>query len=226
MADQPAVRALVDAACAADARDYALKSNALVAEWYPKINQELYGAEHKPSYGDILLIFEPDLKVPAFASRNQIHASCSYIPVMKDDYRAMLIHELSHVVQAYPPAPSGTGWIVEGIADYVRHKYFEKDIKVTLRMNEDGRLYGYGETEPYFHSIQDNRIDLTVNGYQQSYTVASSFLFWLESKKNPKIVQELNLAFSQGTYSPELFRQICGKPLDELWAEFVAASKA
>jgi hypothetical protein len=222
-ADQLAVRSLVDASCPADMRDYAIATNDLFAVWVPKINEILYGADHKPPFEDILIVFEPGIRVPAFASRNQIHADCAYIKVMKDDYRGMLVHEVTHVVQSYPTGQTGAGWVVEGIADYIRHKYFEKDISATLRLDGEGRLYGYGDAEPYFQSLQKNHVDLSDKGYLKSYTVASTFLFWLESNKNPRIVRELNLALSQDRYSPERFQQLCGTPLDALWAEFVKA---
>ena len=225
-ADQTNIRAFVDASCAAEARDYAVNSKALFAEWYPKINEILFGADHPLPQHEILVVLEPDLQFPAFATGSQVHADCGYIKQMPDGYPAMMIHELVHIVQSYPAKPAETRWIVEGIADYVRHKYYEKDISPTLRIDHEGRLYGYGDREPYFQSLQTNRVDLSSKGYLQSYTVASSFLFWLETKKDKQIVRELNLAFSQGQYSPELFQKHCGKPLDDLWAEFVAYSKA
>jgi hypothetical protein len=225
-ADAPKIQALIDISCAADVRDYAVRSQALIAEFYPAINTQLHGKDHPLPFPFVAIVFEPGLAYPAFTSGNIIHAKCTTIAAMKDDYRGMIVHELAHVVQRYASRPAAAGWVVEGIADYVRHKDFERDIRPTLRIDQDGRLYGYGEAEPYNRSLQNDHVDLTRKGYLRSYTIASSFLFWLEVSKNQNIVTVLNLALTEGRYSDELFQQSCGKPLDALWAEFVAASKA
>jgi hypothetical protein len=60
---------------------------------------------------------------------------------MSGDYRAMLIHELVHVSQNYSGlTKSGNRWVGEGIADYVRHRYFEKDLLPKLEWDSDGTL--------------------------------------------------------------------------------------
>ena len=224
--DQPAYRVFLDVSRAPDAGETALKSSALVTEWYPKINEILYGPDHPLPFNAVFVLFIPDVKYIAYTSGNVIHVSSDYIKVMPDDFGAMLIHELTHVVQHYTIEQPEDGWVVEGMADYVRHKYFEKDIQATLRLNTSGQLYGYTDAEPFFYGLQKLGDSVDERGYLKSYTVASTFLFWLESHKDKQIVRELNLALSRGHYSADLFQQLCGKPLDDLWAEFVADSKA
>ncbi|MDR3528644.1 MAG: basic secretory protein-like protein [Rhizomicrobium sp.] len=215
---------LLDITYAPEAGDYALKLSPVVLEWYSKINAELYGDDHPLPYEAVVLSFVPSLDYPAATSRNVIRISAAYLPKMRDDYRAMIIHELTHVVQNYP-AGQHAGWLVEGIADYVRHKYFEKDIELTLHMNSSGRLTGYTDSAPYNHSLEANGADLTDKGYLKAYTITSTFLYWLEVRKNKDIVRTLNLALSQGHYAPDIFQTACGKPLDDLWAEFVTESE-
>jgi hypothetical protein len=220
------VHAFIDVTCADDFKDYALKSRATVSEWYPRINEILSGPDHALPFDTIAILFEPGLRVPALTNGNVIRADCNYIKVMPDDYRAMIIHELTHVVQHYRGAPSNASWIVESIADYVRHKYFEKDIQETLRLQQNGVLSHYTNKEPYFLSLQNGGTSLDDQGYLKSYTVGATFLFWLEKHKDPQIVQKLNLALSQGTYATNLFRDWCGIALDDLWTEFVTQSKS
>jgi hypothetical protein len=220
------VHAFIDVTCADDFKDYALKSRATAAEWYPRINEVLYGPNHTLPFDTIAILFEPDLKAPAVTNGNIIRADCNYIKVMPDDYRAMIIHELAHVVQHYWGVPSNASWIVESMADYVRHKYFEKDIRETLRLRENGALFDYIDKQPYFLSLQNGGASLDDEGYLNSYTVGATFLFWLENHKDAQIVRKLNLALGQGTYTTSLFREWCGIPLDDLWAEFVAQSKS
>jgi hypothetical protein len=216
---------LLDISSAPGAGDYALKSSPLIMEWYPKINTILYGSDHPFPTNTVIIMFQPVMNVRAETRGNVIHVNSDYIKIMPDDFRAMVIHELTHVVQNYPPGQSDAKWLVEGIADYIRHKYFEQDIQPTLRLNESGELYGYHAAEPFFYGLQENRTSLVEKGYLKSYVVTASFLFWLETHKDKQIVQDLNLKLSQGQYSPQLFQQFCGQPLDDLWAAFVADSK-
>jgi hypothetical protein len=219
------VRVLLDVTYAPDSGDFALKSSPLILEWYPKINDLLFGAGHPLPFRFVIVSFQHAQRFPGLTTNNIIHVSADTIKVMQDDYRGMLIHELSHVVQHYPAGQGEGLWLIEGIADYVRHEAFEKDIKPTLRMNAEGRLYGYDDKEPFFHGLENASVDLTEKGYLRAYTVASSFLYWLEVRKDKEIVRQLNLALSQGKYTPDLFEQFCGEPLDGLWADFVKESE-
>ena len=108
----------------------------------------------------------------------------------------MVIHELTHVVQRYAsPVKREDTWLMEGIADYIRHKYFEKDIeKVHV-----GRKASYKE----------------------GYVPAAAFLFWLETKKDPEVVHKLNAALNDGSYTNELFNKYCGASLEDLWKDFI-----
>lgn len=224
-AEESKVHVFVDVSYAPEAGDTALKSTALVMEWYPKINEILFGADHPLPFDVVTISFVPDLEGPAATSGNTIRVSSKTIKVMKDDWRAMVIHELTHVVQNYPSGNIQAGWLVEGIADYVRHKCFEKDIRDTLRLTSAGVLTGYSLAQPFNHRLELEGVNLNEQGYLKSYTVASTFLFWLESHKDKDIVRKLNLAMNKGEYVPDLFAQNLGKPLDDLWAEFVIASK-
>lgn len=134
------------------------------------------------------------------------------------------VHEFTHINQAGKNV-GDNGWVVEGVADYVRHKYFARDIDATLHMRADGRLQGYAPRDIYFYGLQQRKADLSSQGYQASYTVASTFLYWLELRKDRHIVREISVALEQGTFTPALFEQACGKPLDALWDEFVVESK-
>jgi hypothetical protein len=223
---QQQLHILLDISSAPDAGDYALKSSPLVMEWYPKINAILYGTDRPLPFNTVVVAFEPGMKVASVTSGNVIHVNSARIKVMPDDFRGMIIHELTHVVQQYPPGQNDTGWLTEGIADYIRHKYFENDIQPTLHLNNSGKLYGYRRTEPFFYGLQEAGTSLNEKGYLKSYQVTASFLFWLENHKDKQIVQDLNKKLSQGQYSPELFQQFCGQPLDDLWAAFVTDSIA
>jgi hypothetical protein len=217
-----------------DAAAYTRAITGLIQEWYPKINAILFGADSPLRFTEIQVVFEPRIQwgsgsklteVPAYANGNAIHVNFGYLTRMPDDYKAMLIHELAHVNQQYGKVPSDAGWLVEGIADYIRHKYFEKDIEPKLRLDKEGYLKGYSREAPFFFSLEQSKARLDDRGYRLSYTVASVFLFWLEERKDRAIIPVLNLALSKHQYSEKLFRQQCGAPLDALWREFLQQSQ-
>lgn len=200
----------------------------LVAEWYPRINALLFDPGHPlPGPAPQLRVDAKPLYegVPAYADAGVIHLWAGYVENQDEaDFEGMVIHELTHINQA-AKGGADSGWVVEGVADYVRHKYFAKDIEPTLHLTPDGRLQGYAAKDIYFYGLQQRKADLSVRGYQARYTVASTFLYWLELRKDGHIVHELSVALEQGSYAPALFAQQCGKPLDALWDEFVIESK-
>src|SRR5579862_8147473 len=163
-ATPPDIHILLDVSHAPDAGEFALKTSPLLMEWYPKIDDILFGADHPLPFNFVVVIFEPHMPVPAETTGNVIHVSADYIKAMPDDFRAMIIHELTHVVQHYPNGVPDSGWLTEGIADYVRHKYFEKDIQPTLHMTAQGQLTGYTNAEPYFKGLQDSGVSLEQKG--------------------------------------------------------------
>jgi hypothetical protein len=214
---EPAFQVRVDVSKAPNATPYVQPVKALCEEWYPKINAILFGDTYALPFRQVQVIFvmklqkgdgAESIEAGGFADENTIRVNFPYLARMSDDYRAMLIHELTHVTQNYKEAP-GTGWLLEGIADYVRHRYFERDIEPKLR-----ELDGYTV----------DQVKLRKQGYRFGYTIASPFLFWLETRKDKDLLIRLNTALREGNYSPDIFQQYCGAPLDELWQEFISQS--
>lgn len=231
MAGASRVEVRVNTSKTPNAAPYTGPVTALIQEWYPKINAILFGEGAPLRFTQIKVLFEPKIEmgsdlteVPAYASGNAIHVNFQYLGQMPDDYRAMLIHELTHVNQQYKEVPEGAGWLMEGIADYIRHKYFEKDIEAKLRLDSGGHLKGYSPDAPFLFSLEMGKARLDDKGYLLSYTVASAFLFWLEERKDKSIVPVLNVDLSKGRYSEKLFQERCGRPLDALWQEFLEQS--
>src|ERR1700744_2843081 len=90
-----AARVLLDVSYAPDAGDFALKTSPLILEWYPRINDLLYGANHPLAVRLVLVSFPHAQRFPAVTTGNVIHISADTIRVRQDDYRGMLIHELT-----------------------------------------------------------------------------------------------------------------------------------
>lgn len=241
-ADNPSFRVLTDVSKIPDPAVYARTAKTLCEEWYPRINAILYDEKHALPYPEIRIVFANVVvyatestreKVPAMAEGDTIwvswdYTSSYYHPSLPGrwphGFEAMIIHELTHILQSYPNLPANAGWLNEGIADYVRHKYFENDLEAKLRLDARGFLKGYSSEEPFF-ALQESKANLAQQGYRQGYTVASAFLLWLEQRKDPDIVRKLNAALSTGGYSDRLFAERCGSSLDALWKEFFQQNK-
>lgn len=109
----------------------------------------------------------------------------------------VVTHEVMHIVQAYP-GNAGPGWLTEGIADYVRFK-FGVDNK------------GAHWTLPNFSAKQN---------YENAYRVTARFLVWLEKDKMKGIVKQLDSDMRAKKYNSQIWIQLTGKTVDELWSEY------
>ena len=220
--DRQTFHVFLDISYAQDAEDYAIASNKVLMEWYPKINDILYDPDHALPYPLLFVIFEPSQGGLAYTTGNQLHISSALIRKMPDDYRGMFVHELTHVVQHYGQYRAEESWIVEGIADYVRHKYYEKDIRPTVQLDAQGHLVDYTISNLGLYNLQMQNSDLREKGYLKGYVLAADFLYWLELRKDPQIVHKLNAALSKGQNTNDVFLETGHEPLDDLWRDFIA----
>jgi hypothetical protein len=90
------------------------------------------------------------------------------------------------------------GWLVEGIADYIR--WF---------------LY-----EPETHGADITRRNLSRARYDGSYRVTGNFLNWVTGKYDKNIVQKLNAAAREGRYTGDLWKKNTGRTVEELGEEW------
>ena len=108
----------------------------------------------------------------------------------------VVTHEVMHIVQDYKG--DGPGWLTEGIADYVRYVY---------GVNNNGAKWFLPNYRPG-------------QSYKDAYRVTARFLLWVEKNKYKKIVDDLDKAMRDGTYTPQLWTKLTGKTVDELWDEY------
>ncbi len=109
----------------------------------------------------------------------------------------VVTHEVMHIVQAYG-GNSGPGWLTEGIADYVRY------------------VFGVDNAGAHWSMPDYN----TKQSYTNAYRITARFLVWIEKNKHAGMVKELDSAMRSKTYTPDIWKQLTGKALDELWAEY------
>jgi hypothetical protein len=135
----------------------------------------------------------------AGTSGGRITVSSGWIEKHPEDI-GCVYHELVHVIQNYRGA--GPGWLVEGIADYLRWAIYE------------------GKPQDWFPFTDKPQ------GYKDSYRVAGGFFLWLETDVCPGIVNKLNTALRRRTYTDEAwFEKETGHKIDALWADYTKDRK-
>jgi hypothetical protein len=189
-----ALKIIIDYSQARDLEAWAHKAADIVAEWHPRIAQMLASEGFRPPMR-VKLIFR-EMDGVAGTAGDTIYISAQWIRAHPDDF-GMVIHELVHVVQAYPPGNRDAGWLVEGIADYIRFFHYEPHVKV---------------------HIDPQRSNYRKDGYR----VAGAFLDWIVRTHGPDLIRKLNAALRKGKYRDDLFKELTGKTPDELWADFIA----
>jgi Peptidase of plants and bacteria len=193
-----AVQVEVDTSEVPDLKDWGDKAKALVEKWHPIIADLLKTDGFTPPF-QVKIVFKKEMKGVAFTSGNTITIAADWIKKQPDDY-GMVVHELTHVVQSYPRTKREDGWLVEGIADYVRFYKYEPNTKLGPVINPDAT-------------------------YRLGYRAAARFLAWIEKTHDKEIVSKLNQALRKSEYKDKLFKDVTGMSLDDLWAEFLKSEK-
>jgi Peptidase of plants and bacteria len=190
----PTPKVTVDTTAAPDLAEWGKHAGELMEQWYP-IVWNLLGTQDSKPMSAIKVTFQLKQDAPAYATGGGIFVSVPWVRAHPEDF-GMMIHEMTHLVQAYPGSRNTPGWLVEGIADYIRWWRYEPEAprpKITEK-----------------------------NKYTDAYRVTAYFLAYLTHKYDHGLVQKLDKAMKTRAYSDSLFETSTGKKLDDLWAEFVA----
>ncbi|MFN0205180.1 MAG: basic secretory protein-like protein [Planctomycetota bacterium] len=162
---------------------------------YPQLLKR-FENPNKPASRTVTLVLIPDYPWPAASSGNRIMINLTALRRAPTDI-GYLVHELAHVVQAYPVYEPG--WLTEGIADVARAQYTP-------------------HSDPFWSMPQKMQPDWS---YQSGYGIAASFLTWLETR-HTGIVDVLHRKMQNGHFKIELFAELTGKDADALWSECVS----
>jgi len=198
----PTPPVVIDVSDFPEGEAWAKQAKALVETWYPTVTSWLATEDFKaPS--EIKLVFKKEISAPAYASGGTITVNGKWITQRPDDL-GMMIHELVHVVQQYPNSRNKPGWLVEGIADYIR----------------------WWRYEPELHSTKGRtKIDVTKAKYTDSYRTTGMWLAWSSRTYHMGLVPALDRAMRKREDPMLVFKTLTGKDADELWKEFVAAQQ-
>ena len=159
---------------------------------WPKLVKML-GSPRDETHRDVNIVFRAKMKHPAHALGDTITVSASHLRRDPADTVGVFIHELTHVIQRY----RGPSWFVEGVADYTRYKLHGNDAwaKRCRRHIPYNRPFGH-------------------------YWASAAFLLYLEDTYKKPIVRTVSMAMRNKKYNEALWKQITGKALTELAADY------
>jgi len=171
-----------------------------IEKWYPKIVELLPSDGFVPPQSMRLVFSDAYDGVAATSGDRMIGSTVWFRRQLQREAKGAIVHELVHVAQQYSfwrgtrGARRAPGWVVEGIADYIRWHLYEPV----------GKRGGVGGRSP-----AEMRHDA-------SYRETASFLAWLVNNGHPEIVGELNAVVREGKYSDEFWINATGDSIDEL----------
>ena len=168
-------------------------------EWYPKI-VEMLPSDNYAAPTKFSITIRRDARGVAYASGTRIVCAADWFKKnLEGEAVGAVVHELVHVVQQYRRTRGGNqnpGWLVEGLADYIRWFLYEPESK-----------------RP--------RVNPARAKYTDSYRTTGAFLNYLMEHHDKEIMKKLNAAMREGKYTPDTWKELTGKTVDELWADYV-----
>jgi hypothetical protein len=183
---------VVDVTDAPELKGWAEKTARVCERQYPMICEELPSEGFKP-LTVIHMRLRNDYKGVAAAGGGRITGSVKYFKDRPDDVGAM-VHETVHCVQLYR-GRGNPGWLVEGVADYLRFFKYEGG-KIGIKLTPERAKY------------------------DASYRVSAAFLAFVTEQYDPQVVRKLNAAMRSGKYTPELWKEATGKTVEDLGREW------
>jgi Peptidase of plants and bacteria len=189
------VEFIVDVSDAPDMNEWAEKVAKVCERAYQWINDDLRSDGFKPPTV-VTMALKNNYNGVAAAGGNRITGSVKYFKTRPNDIGAM-VHETVHIAQQYR-VKGNPGWLVEGIADYLRFfKY------------EPGKI-GKLKADPH---------------YNGSYRTTAAFLAFVTEKYDKELVRKLNKRMREGEYREEVWKELTSKTVKELDEEWRASLK-
>jgi hypothetical protein len=186
----------IDVSAAPEMKEWTEKTARVCERQYPMICEELMSEGFKPRT-TINLKMDPNYNGVAEAGGGGIRGSVKYFKAHEDDVGAF-VHETVHCVQDYH-GRGNPGWMVEGIADYIRFVKYEP-----------GKL---------------KKLKPEQAKYNGSYRITAAFLAFVSDKYDKEFVKKINAKMRDGKYKEDLWKDLTGKTLMELGDEWKESLK-
>jgi hypothetical protein len=205
-ADGGTYRITIDTCETPDLTEWAHKELApVVQEWYPKI-VKLLPSEGYQAPKHVSIRFSKDMRGVAATSGTRIRCAPGWVRRnLRGEAVGSVVHELVHVVQQYgrarranPNATGAPGWLVEGIADYLR----------------------WFQYEPQSHGAEITQRNVSRARYDGNYRITANFLNWVAEKYDRRLVERLNAALREANYNENLWKKCTGHTVQELGDEW------
>jgi acetyl esterase/lipase len=188
----------LDVADAPEMKEWGEKVVKICERAYQWIADELQSPGYKPPTV-VNMALKKDYKGVAAASGTNITGSVDFFKRNPKDMGAM-VHETVHIIQQYRGAPKGTGWLTEGIADYIRFFKYEPE--------------------------KIGKLNIATAKYDGSYRVTARFLAYVSDKYDKELVRKLNRALREKAYNEEIWKSLTGSTLQELGNDWLVALKS
>jgi hypothetical protein len=202
-----AFRFVIDSTDAPDLTEWADQAlKPVVQTWYPEL-VALLASDGYQAPAEVVLRFRNDMGgTPASAGGRGVNLNAEWFRREQErEALGCVVHELVHVVQSYGRAKRSDprfapvpGWLVEGIADYIRWFLYEPEKR------------GAEITGRRLASVR----------YDGSYRVTANFLDWVTRTHDKQLIGKLNAAAREGRYSEALWITWTGKSVQELGEEW------
>ena len=208
-ADGGTCRITIETTETPDLTEWAHKELApVVQKWYPKLVKML-PSEGYEAPKRISIEFSANMRGVAAAGGTRIRCAASWFRrELQGEAKGAIVHELVHVVQNYgigrrtnPNATRTPGWLVEGIADYIR--WF---------------LY-----EPETHGAEITSRNIAQARYDGNYRISANFLNWVTETYDKDIMRKLNAAARESSYNEDMWTKFTGHTVQELGDEWKAS---
>ena len=163
------------------------------AEWYPRIVEE-FPTDGYQAPQQFKIVFEAGTDGVAYTMGTRVVCSEPWFANnLAGEAAGAVVHELVHVVQQFTGRPQrAPGWLVEGLADYVRWFQYEPP-----------------QNRP--------RVDFARARHTDSYRTTGAFIDYLARSYDDKLPAQLNDICRRGEYTDSAWKELTGKTIEELW---------
>jgi predicted alpha-1,2-mannosidase len=191
----------IDASAAPELKNWAGNDlSRVIADWYPQIVALLPSRGYRaPDHFTITL---KPMDGVAYTAGTDVSANSIWLKSeIGREAIGSLVHECVHVVQQYGDGSSAPGWLVEGMADYVRWFKYEPQ--------------SHGADIVWMRHLRHFKPK-----YDASYRISANFLNWVSEKYDSTLVTSLNAAMRDGTYGDDTWKQLTGRTVQELGSKW------
>ncbi len=163
-------------------------------EVYPKLAKEYNPTTIK----EVKFLVDTAYKGVAATSNGRVVYASNWMKTHPEDID-VVTHEVMHIVQNYGRS-LGPGWLTEGIADFARYKF---------GVDNAGSKWSLPDLKP-------------THSYKNSYRITARFFAWIENRVKAGTIQQVDKSLRDRTYTADIWKNITGKDLDALWADYIA----